>query len=170
MHGTITAFDASTGHGQLVCTASQKQFDFCNPGPYGEAMRRGDSVVFEPLEKGLVQGAVLVGRRSAMKPVVPAPATSASLGMQFSGKDPGAHHGFSPARGNDRDTCTCCGKLMTPTLALADGEPVRSFCPFCGEVHRDFTRPARPASLGLKDYAAEGLFSAAITAVFTGFL
>jgi len=53
---------------------------------------------------------------------------------------------------NDREACANCGKLMTPTLALANGTPQRSFCPFCGGVHKDFTKPSVPT---LKDRTAD---------------
>lgn len=149
MHGTITAFDAVSGHGKLVCTESGAQYHFCNPEPCGGAMRRGDSVVFEPVEKGLAHDVVPVWRRSATTPGAAKPVATPM------------------AVANDRDTCMCCSKLMTPTLALLGGVAARSFCPFCGEVHRDFTSPARTRP---NDYVAEGLFSAAITAVFTIFL
>ena len=170
MHGTVTAFDAATGHGKLVCTEGGAQYDFCNPQPYGGALRRGDSVVFESVEKGLARDVSPAWRRSATalgaaKPVAPPIEPRAT----HVGQGAGARYGVAPpiAVANDRDTCMCCGKSMTPTLALVGGVPVRSFCPFCGQVHLDFTPPARTR---VNDYVAEGLFSAAMTAVFTIFL
>lgn len=166
MHGTVTAFDAATGHGKLVCTEGGAQYDFCNPQPYGGAMRRGDSVVFELGEKGVARDVVPEWRRSSTAPVAARPdAPPVQPGTAPAGPGLEACCGVVPvmAVANTRDTCMCCGKSMTPTLSLVSGMPVRSFCPFCAAVHRDFTPPAR---VGVKDYAAEGLFTAALTAVF----
>lgn len=37
-----------------------------------------------------------------------------------------------------RVQCNSCGKLMIPRMNLYRGLPERSFCPFCGVVHKDF--------------------------------
>lgn len=48
-----------------------------------------------------------------------------------------------PARhsGNDsRVQCLSCGKMMVPRLSTYRGQPSKSFCPFCGEVYKDFSK------------------------------
>lgn len=170
MHATINAFDAASGYAKLGCTGRATQYGFCDPEPYGGALRNGGFVLVKRGGEGLAQGVVLAWRRSSKKPVAPKPVASPVQTVTAQvGQGLEACCGVAPAMAaaNDRDTCTCCGKLMTPTLALVEGVPARSFCPFCGEVHRDFTLPARTCP---KDYVAEGLFSAAITAFCTIFL
>lgn len=64
-----------------------------------------------------------------------------------------------------RDQCANCRKLMTPTLALANGVPHRSFCPFCGEIHRDFTKPRIPT---IKERAAGAAATGVIGLIVSG--
>jgi cold shock CspA family protein len=40
---------------------------------------------------------------------------------------------------DDREVCTACGKRMVPRMTFRNSEPYRSFCPYCGAVHRKFT-------------------------------
>lgn len=42
-------------------------------------------------------------------------------------------------RPDDRETCSSCGKKMVPRMSFRNSEPYRSFCPYCGAVHRKFT-------------------------------
>jgi cold shock CspA family protein len=42
-------------------------------------------------------------------------------------------------RNDDRETCGSCGKRMVPRMSFRNSEPYRSFCPYCGAVHRKFT-------------------------------
>ena len=43
---------------------------------------------------------------------------------------PQPRKGIFATQPDDRDQCGNCGKLMIPTLALLNGSPHRSFCPF----------------------------------------
>lgn len=60
--------------------------------------------------------------------------------------------------------CGRCGKLMVPRLNVFRGKPERSFCPFCGAVHRDF-RPSVWSSAG-KFLMAVVFFLAVIIPMF----
>lgn len=43
-------------------------------------------------------------------------------------------------RGKDeREQCQHCGKLMMPRISFQNGSPYKSFCPFCGGLHKKFT-------------------------------
>lgn len=55
---------------------------------------------------------------------------------------------------DDREQCASCGKLMTPTLAFVNGTPHQSFCPFCGQVYRDFRKPSGTTFTGVAAEAA----------------
>ena len=41
---------------------------------------------------------------------------------------------------DDRDVCRSCGKRMVPRVRIVNGVPFQSFCPFCGNLHKDFSR------------------------------
>lgn len=44
-----------------------------------------------------------------------------------------------PRPGDERVQCGHCGKRMVPRIAMRDGAPWRSYCPFCGGLHQKFT-------------------------------
>lgn len=48
--------------------------------------------------------------------------------------------GKSSQEGQDeRVVCEGCGKKMVPRIAMNNGRPYKSYCPFCGHKHRDFS-------------------------------
>lgn len=58
-------------------------------------------------------------------------------------KEPRHTERTTPAAGqrphDDREACASCGKQMVPRMSFRNSEPYRSFCPYCGAVHRKFT-------------------------------
>lgn len=43
-----------------------------------------------------------------------------------------------PRPGDERVQCKHCGKRMVPRIAMQNGAPWRSYCPFCGGLHQKF--------------------------------
>jgi|LSQX01.2.fsa_nt_gb cold shock CspA family protein len=41
--------------------------------------------------------------------------------------------------GDQRERCHSCGKKMVPRIGFYRGTPDKSYCPFCGGVHKDFS-------------------------------
>jgi len=41
--------------------------------------------------------------------------------------------------GDHRETCVSCQKKMVPRMAMREGAPYRSYCPYCGAMHKDFS-------------------------------
>lgn len=62
------------------------------------------------------------------------------------------------ARLSDKAECYSCHKLMIPRVVIVNERPVRSFCPFCGSVHKDFI-PAKSSGV-IKEVAGAALGSA----------
>ena len=157
MHGTICALGVSRVGGRIVCTDGGAEFAFFATKPGTDVLMVGDFVQFEPARAGLAQNVVLVWR-----PTV-SPTHGVGAGLVPGNKTPRMEGGLHQA--NDRETCRCCGKAMTPTLAMEGGAPVRSVCPFCAAVYRDFRAPADPPQSRTKQFAAEGVWAGAVAAI-----
>ena len=140
MLGRINTFDAKTGCGSVQCDALDISIALC-VADIDDAERNlhiGDLLQFECAHnhgRPYITSFVLVARKGSVsralpaapyRPVHPAPKMSA------------APIGDS-ASYIDRVACLHCEKYMVPRLVLLHGFPQRSFCPFCAELHRDFT-------------------------------
>ncbi len=172
MHGTITTFDPREGCGVIHCDNPKIDVSFCLLHVKGEKqLRVGDVVSFvgvaglngpEATEVNLLWQRVKTSRTTTARNIHTTKANKFNIAadLQQVAKD------IAAKLPNDRDQCASCGKLMIPNMSLLNGTPHRSFCPFCGAVHRDFTTPSSPT---LKHKAAEAAVGGVI-GVFIGSL
>lgn len=189
MHGIIIKFDPEQGCGVIHCDDPKVDVSLCISEVKGEKrLRAGDMVNFTGYggpNGPRAREVILLWRAEktaattkaknfeTVKMMWKAPkevgATSINEASDQSTKplmQPSSREimGTLP---DDRDRCASCAKLMIPNLALANGAPERSFCPFCGGIHKDFTKPSIPTIQGrAKDAVGHGIFGLIIATIF----
>lgn len=141
MRGTVIEFDKLRREGRIHCLDTGNRFKFRLSNVVGRAsIRIGDKVQFSP---GKVDGAIqatMVMLAGASASPHPAPAARVLARIEPTAGVQARVH----CAGDDTDQCVHCRKRMVPRLTTHDGYPQRSFCPFCGGIHRDFTLPPAP--------------------------
>ena len=162
MLGTVKTFDSQTGCATIRCNSLDQEITLCVSDLPGseQNLRVGDLLQFqcEPNQgRPQITSFLLIsraGRVSRSPPNVPLRTADPAP------RPPSAQTADSTAASHST-ACDHCGKHMTPRLVLFNGYPQRSFCPFCGNVHKDFTQATRPS-------ATQALQSAGASAVFDG--
>ena len=187
MHGTITEFDPLRGCGVIYCDDLKVDVSWCMVHAKDETrLQIGDVVNFTGCggPNGPEAREIILLWRSEKKSANSStqrfkaattnqkrPTNTTATHVRSTQSEAAIPMPRQPQKGlfvmqaDDRDQCIHCGKLMTPTLALVDGSPHRSFCPYCGEVRRDFTKPYSPT---IKERAADAAVGGVIGVIVSG--
>ena len=165
MHGTITELNPKEGCGVIHCDGLKIDVSLCMSRVKGDKqLTVGDVVSFLGFvgPKGPeAKEIILLWREVKTSTTANANSRNTVTTIQQVAKE------IAVKLPNDRDQCASCGKLMIPSLVLSNGAPERSFCPFCGVVHKDFTKPSSPS---IKHRAAEAAVGGVISVIVTGLL
>ena len=163
--GTVVKFDSATGRGSIFCQSLSGRVQFQAASVRDtEKLESGDLVQFE---LGHIDGAgqavqvslIAKGARAASSIQASAP-RAASLASST---------GNAFVRHDDKEQCRACSKFMVPGLTMVHGIPERSFCPFCGAVHRDFRVAEKPGVVKEVGHAVAGAALGSLLASFISF-
>lgn len=125
MDGTVTFFSQDKGYG-FIKTQREDHFFHAREVRSGEILRTGDQVRFtaQPGPPGKSPRATTIT-------LVARPQVSAAQTPRHT----------KPARAphqDHREVCAHCGKKIVPRMTMRNNTPYKSFCPFCGAVHKNF--------------------------------
>ena len=192
MHGIITELDHSQGCGVISCDVPKINVSFrINDVIDKTYLQFGDVVTFTGVGGSNgpeAREVILLWRDGSMKaPSRPQAqetpinithnakkVIAVGVGYPLDAKSIAETSHRQPAMGmsnehrDDRDQCAICRKLMIPTLALVNGTPHQSFCPFCGHVHKDFTKPSGSSFKAVVGQAAATTLLGSIIVRFFG--
>ena len=170
MLGTVKTFNSQTGCATIQCSALDQEIALCVTDLPGAErhLRVGDLLQFEcePNQgRPKITSFLLIARAGR---VSRSPPTAPLRKADPAPRPPSAPTVDSTA-GSHSIACHHCGKHMTPCLVLFNGYPQRSFCPFCGGVHRDFTQAKSPSATEAVQYAgASAVFDGVVYLVVAG--
>lgn len=111
MRGKVKWFNAEKGYGYLYGEDGKEYYCAVRDVQGGDLPRTGNRVEFE----------VVVGKKGTR-------ATKVRITDKSIEQDPD----------DQRETCAHCGKKMVPRVAMYKGAPRRSYCPYCGGMHKKF--------------------------------
>ncbi|MDT8992797.1 CFI-box-CTERM domain-containing protein [Curvibacter sp. APW13] len=131
MEGKVSFFNPTKGYGFIKTDSGDHYFHGSDVQGIN-VLRTGDRVNFTPVpapQPGKNPRATKItliewGPDNQPRTDYPAPKAAAT----------------NQQRSNDeREVCGSCGKRMVPRMSFRNSEPYRSFCPYCGALHKDFT-------------------------------
>lgn len=133
MEGIVTFYDPSKGFGFIKTEAKDHYFQGSDVQG-STILRTGDKVSFTsaPARKSDKNP-----RASAIELLVKASAAKPRNDRQQT-KTPAPTAPAAQRATDDRETCASCNKKIVPRMSFRNGEPYRSFCPYCGAAHRKF--------------------------------
>lgn len=133
MQGMVSFFNSTKGFG-FIKTENAGDHYFHGSDVQGmHTLKTGDQVSFTPVP-------AKQANKSPRATQVVLVATPQKDGSQKKEAAQVPSRAAPPAtRQDDRETCAACGKRMVPRMSFRNSEPYRSFCPFCGAVHKKFT-------------------------------
>lgn len=133
MLGTVVQYDRKERTGRVFCKETDCTFRLLpNPNAHFRTeLRIGDVVEFSLKARGGVEHAIL------KRLTVTSGAASTAKWMSEEAKPKPAKL-KPPPQAASKDQCGHCGKWMVPRLVTDQGHAIRSLCPFCGELHKDF--------------------------------
>ncbi len=161
-NGTVVKFDSATAKGSIFCQSLSGTVQFRAASVRdAEKLEPGDLVQFE---LGHIDGRGQAVQISLVAKGAPAAPSARSSSSAF-----GSSFGNEPVRHDDKEQCRACSKFMVPGLTMGHGIPERSFCPFCGAVHRDFRIVEKPGVIKEVGHAVAGTALGSLLTSFISF-
>lgn len=120
MDGVVTFFDPKKGYGFIKTHGEDHYFQGSDVQGLN-VLNSGDQVSFT--SKPNPRGKAPMATNIVLKP-------SQSASQRSSERAP---------RRDDRPECTNCGRKIVPRMSFYQGAPDKSYCPFCGALHKKFS-------------------------------